>query len=73
MKFQNRLEEDIITSIRSSITNQNNTASGTVMMETTVCNTVGIRPLSVRMETVGMETPIRMERSMEMFKSSEQS
>ena len=38
-------------------------------METTVRNTVGIRPLSVRMEAaVRMETPVRMEVSMQMFK-----
>ena len=58
-----------MTNNRSYITNHNNTASGTVLMETTVRNTVGIRPLSVRMETaVRIETPVRMEVSMQMFK-----
>ena len=72
LKFQNNLEEHIITNSRSSITHQNNTASGTVMMETTVCNTVGIRPMSVRMETTArIETPDRMEMRMQMFKTSE--
>ena len=42
------------------------------MMETTVHNTVGIRPLSVRMETtVRIETPVRVEVSMQMFKTSD--
>ena len=63
-------EHNIISNSRSSITNKNNTvASGTVVMETTIRNTVGIRPLSVWMETaVRIETPVRMEMTMQMFK-----